>query len=57
MMKKFSTVILLILLLTVLALRIAEASGRISLDSVRETIGGSVPFIETIFPDPNGSAE
>jgi hypothetical protein len=45
--------IVLILLLTVLALRVAEASGRVDLDSFRDMVGDSVPFVETIFPDPN----
>lgn len=45
-------VIALILLLTILALRLAEASGRISLDVLRERAGSSIPFIHTLFPKP-----
>ena len=43
-----------LLLLAVLALQIAEKSGRVNLDFIREKVGGSVPFINTIFPDPAG---
>jgi hypothetical protein len=45
-------VIALILLLSILALRVAEANHQISLDGVRNTVGGVVPFVNQIFPEP-----
>ena len=43
----------LLLTLVVLALQIAEESGRIDLGWLREKVGQTLPFIHTIFPDPS----
>ena len=44
--------IALILLLAVLALRGAEANDQLSLDGLRNTVGGVVPFVHQLFPEP-----
>ncbi|MBQ2955577.1 MAG: hypothetical protein IJE08_03860, partial [Clostridia bacterium] len=44
--------LVLLLLIVVLGLQVAEKGGHISLDWVREKVGSSIPFVNTIFPEP-----
>jgi len=44
--------IALLLLLAVLALRLTEANGAISLDGLRDSVGGYIPYVNEVFPAP-----
>ena len=48
--------ILLVLILLVITLRVGEAGGYLKLDWLRNGLGSRVSFVNTLFPEPAGSA-